>query len=96
MIMAFQTKEKARKDLIAALHPYDFTARPQIVRDSWNPSYYRVLKTFEAETGVGGILNTSFNLHGDAIVCTPEDAIYTLKQSALDALALGNYYITRK
>lgn len=96
MIMAFQTKERARKDLIAALHPYDFTARPQVVRESWNPSYYKVLKTFEEETGIGGILNTSFNLHGDAIVCTPEDAIYTLKQSALDALALGNYYITRK
>lgn len=96
MIMAFQTKEKARKDLIAALHPYDFTARPQIVRESWNPSYYRVLKVFEEETGVGGILNTSFNLHGDAIVCTPEDAIYTLKNSALDALAIGDYYVTRK
>ena len=96
MIMAFPTKEKARKDLIAALHPYDFTARPQIVRESWNPSYYRVLKAFEKETGVGGILNTSFNLHGDAIVCTPQDAIHTFKNSALDALAMGHYYVSRK
>jgi carbamoyltransferase len=95
MIMAFSTKEKAKKDLIAALHPYDFTARPQVVKESWNPSYYRVLKTFESETGIGGILNTSFNLHGDAIVCTPQDAIYTFKNSALDALAMGNYYVSR-
>lgn len=96
MIMAFPTKEKARKDLIAALHPYDFTARPQIVRESWNPSYNKVLKSFEAETGIGGILNTSFNLHGDSIVCTPEDALYTFKNSALDALAMGHYYVSRK
>jgi len=95
MIIAFRTKEKAKKDLIAALHPYDFTARPQIVRESWNPLYYKVLKTFEKETGVGGILNTSFNLHGDAIVCTPHDAVYTFKKSALDALAIGHYYVTR-
>lgn len=95
MIVAFQTKEKARKDLIAALHPYDFTARPQVVRKSWNPSYYKVLKSFERETGVGGVLNTSFNLHGDAIVCTPQDALYTFKNSALDAFAIGHYYVSR-
>ena len=96
MIMAFPTKEKAKKDLIAALHPYDFTARPQVVKESWNPSYYRILKTFEEITGVGGILNTSFNLHGDSIVCMPQDAIYTFKNSALDALAIGNYYVSRE
>lgn len=96
MIMAFPTKEKAKKDLIAALHPYDFTARPQVIKESWNPSYYRILKTFEEITGVGGILNTSFNLHGDSIVCMPQDALYTFKNSALDALAIGNYYVSRK
>ena len=96
MIMAFPTKEKAKKDLIAALHPYDFTARPQVVKENWNPSYYRILKTFEEITGVGGVLNTSFNLHGDSIVCMPQDAIYTFKNSALDALAIGNYYLSRE
>jgi carbamoyltransferase len=95
MIIAFETKDKAREDLIAALHPYDFTARPQILEKDWNPGYYRVLKTFKSETGRGGLLNTSFNLHGDPIVCSPEDAIYTFENSALDALALGNYYIER-
>ena len=62
MIMAFPTKNKAQKDLIAALHPYDYTARPQIISKDWNPGYYKVLKTFEEITGVGGVLNTSFNL----------------------------------
>ena len=62
MIMAFPTKSKAHTDLIAALHPYDLTARPQVVRKNWNPGYHKVLKTFEEITGVGGVLNTSFNL----------------------------------
>ncbi|OGF68278.1 MAG: hypothetical protein A2Y62_02900 [Candidatus Fischerbacteria bacterium RBG_13_37_8] len=96
MIMAFPTKEKAKTDLIAGLHPYDFTARPQIVRRDWNPSYYELLKTFKRITGVGGILNTSFNLHGEAIACSPEDAIYTFTHSALDGLAIGNFYVKKK
>jgi len=95
MIMAFPTTEKAKKELKGALHPYDFTARPQILSEKWNPSYYRILKTFERETGIGGVLNTSFNLHGEPIVCSPEDAIYTFKNSLLDGLALGKYYISR-
>ncbi len=96
MIMAFPTTSKAHTDLIAALHPYDYTVRPQIVSKKWNPGYYKVLKTFEAITGVGGVLNTSFNLHGDPIVCSPKDAMETFLNSGLDALAIGSFYITRK
>jgi len=95
MIMAFPTKTKAHSDLIAALHPYDLTCRPQIVRKEWNPKYYRLLKKFEELTGVGGILNTSFNLHGEPIVCSPKDALETFIKSGLDGLALGNFYITK-
>lgn len=95
MVMAFPTKPKAHKDLIAALHPYDLTCRPQIVRKEWNPEYYRLLKFFEGLTGVGGILNTSFNLHGEPIVCSPDDALKTFLKSDLDGLALNNYYITK-
>jgi carbamoyltransferase len=95
MAVAFPTKLAAKRDLIAALHPYDLTARPQVLKESWNPGYYRVLKSFEKETGVGGVLNTSFNLHGEAIVCNPQDALKTFQNSALDALALGPYLISR-
>jgi len=95
MIMAFPTKSKAHSDLIAALHPYDLTCRPQVVRKDWNPGYYQILKAFERLTGVGGILNTSFNLHGEPIVCSPKDALDTFINSGLDALALGNFYITK-
>ena len=96
MIMAFPTKSKAHTDLIAALHPYDLTARPQVVRKNWNPGFHKVLKTFEEITGVGGVLNTSFNLHGQPIVCSPKDALETFVNSGLDALAIGNIYITKK
>jgi len=95
MVMAFPTTDKARRDLRGALHPYDFTARPQLVEEEWNAGYYQVLKTFEKATGVGGVLNTSFNLHGDPIVNTPADAVYTFRKSALDGLALGPYYVRR-
>jgi len=82
-------------DLIAGLHPYDLTCRPQIVRKDWNPKYYRLLKKFEELTGVGGVLNTLFNLHGEPIVCAPKDALETFIHSSLNALALNHFYITK-
>jgi len=95
MIESFDTTEKGVDDLIAALHPKDLTVRPQIVRESWNPGYYKVLKEFENITGVGGVLNTSFNLHGYPIVGTPELAVWTWLNSELDGLAIGPYLLTR-
>ena len=71
------------------------TCRPQILEKEWNPGYYATIKKFEELTGVGGVLNTSFNIHGDPMVCSPEDALDTLSRSKLDALALGNYYVTK-
>jgi carbamoyltransferase len=93
MILAFDTTEK-RDEIIAAVHPGDFTCRPQTLNE-WNPGYRKVLETFQEVTGVGGILNTSFNLHGYPIVCTVEQAIHTFEKSALDALAIGKYLIER-
>ena len=96
MIMAFFTKQEAHKDLKSALHQYDLSARPQILVEKHNPSYYKLIKRFKEKTGIGGILNTSFNLHGEPIVMSPKDAIYTLKNSKLDGLAIDNYLILRK
>jgi len=93
MIEAFDTTAKA-ESLAAALHPQDRTARPQTV-NSWNPGYRNAIEAFRDETGIGGVLNTSFNLHGFPIVGTPDVAISTFENSQLDALALGNYLITR-
>lgn len=98
MIMAFDTpaSKEGRENISATIHPYDATCRPQTVRQEWNPSYYRVIKSFEEITGIGAILNTSFNLHGYPMVGTPEMALWTFENSKLDGLILGNYIVTRK
>lgn len=96
MIVAFNTTSKGQQDLRAAIHPYDLTVRAQILERQTNPRYYDLIKRFEAITGVGGVLNTSFNLHGEPMVCSPEDALLTFESSGLTLLALGNYLIRKK
>jgi carbamoyltransferase len=94
MILAFDTTEK-RNDLIAAIHPFDFTCRPQSVDSDHNPNYEKLIKSFESKTGIGAVLNTSFNLHGFPIVYDPETAISTFMNSKLDALSIGNYLLKK-
>ena len=95
MMIAFRTTKRARKELAAAVHPYDYTARPQILKRKSNPDYYDLIKEFEKITGIGAVLNTSFNLHGEPIVCSLEDAFYTFMRSGLRFLAIGNYLIEK-
>ncbi len=95
MILAFPTEEIAVRHLPAALHQNDHTGRPQVVYEEDNPEYYRLIRRFKGKTGVGAVLNTSFNLHGKPIVYNPEQAIYTLINSDLDALAIGEYVVMR-
>ncbi|MCP3905982.1 MAG: hypothetical protein GY715_20345 [Planctomycetes bacterium] len=94
MIEAFHTTPEAQREIISGLHPYDLTCRPQVVNDL-NPGYRDIIRAFKKRTGVGALLNTSFNLHGSPIVGTPEIALYTLVNSALDALAIGPFLVTR-
>lgn len=94
MTEAFDTKDDA-KEIIAGLHPYDLTARPQIVND-WNPGWKAIIKEFKKATGVGGILNTSFNLHGYPLVGNLESALWTFKNSGLDGLLIGEWLIKKK
>lgn len=96
MILAFDSLEKAREDIICGLHPFDLTARPQIVEESVNPLYYRLLKKFEARTGIGGVVNTSFNLHGLPMVNDAEDALHVLLNSELDYVTLENRLLCKK
>ena len=91
---AFDTTEK-RDELSAAIHPYDLTCRPQSVNSKHNSNYETVLKSFESKTGIGGILNTSFNLHGCPIVNTINEAIEIFKKSNLDGLLLEKYLILK-
>ena len=96
MTIAFDTTLRAHRDLRAALHPADLTARPQIVSREANGAYHELLRAFEQLTGVGGVLNTSFNLHGEPIVQTAADAVDVLRRSDLDALILGDVLIEKQ
>jgi len=95
MTVAFDSTELARTDLVAAIHPADFTVRPQILTEKRNKEYYDLIKSFEKITGIGGLLNTSLNLHGEPVVCSPEDALHTFENSQLDALVFDNYIVLR-
>jgi len=95
MSIGCHTTPRAYVDIPAGLHPFDQSARPQVVDSCFHPRFYRMIKAFEEETGVGGVLNTSFNIHGEPIVCSPEDAIHTLLNSDLDAVQMENFYVER-
>ena len=95
MIMTFDTREEKRAAIPAAIHPQDFTGRPQEVFEATNPSYYHLIKHFEELTGEALILNTSFNLHGEPVVCTAEDALRVFDISGLEYLALENMLLKK-
>jgi carbamoyltransferase len=95
MSITFNTKEKAVEEIPAALHPYDLTSRPQMVTEGMNRDYHLLLSEFKAITGYSGILNTSFNIHGEPNVESPFDALRTLDHSGLRYLALGDYLISK-
>ncbi|MEQ1848098.1 MAG: carbamoyltransferase C-terminal domain-containing protein, partial [Nitrospira sp.] len=78
-----------RSDMPAITH-IDYSARIQTVHHETNPSYYNLLKAFEAKTGYGVLVNTSFNVRGEPIVCTPEDAYRCFMRTEMDVLVLEN------
>jgi carbamoyltransferase len=96
MTVAFPTQPVARREIPAALHQADFTCRPQVVTEKANPDYHALIGAFERLTGVGALLNTSFNIHGEPIVQTAADAVDVLERSGLDALLLGDTLIVKR
>jgi carbamoyltransferase len=95
MTLAFDLKPEYSTSIPAAQHPADKTVRPQMLRRADNPGYYDILKAFKDETGMGVLMNTSFNLHGEAIVETPDDAISTFLRSDIDVLLFDKVCISR-
>jgi carbamoyltransferase len=95
MIMTFDSREEKRNAMAAAIHPYDGTGRPQEVYQRWNPDYHRLISHFEELTGEALILNTSFNLHGEPVVCSPKDALRVFDVSGLQHLAIGNFLLSK-
>lgn len=94
MILAFDATDEARELIPGVVH-VDDTARVQTVARETNPRFYDLLKAFEQRTGVPVLLNTSFNIKGEAIVCSPRDAFRTFWSTGIDALAVGRFLIEK-
>ena len=92
MTITYDIKKGMAEKIPAVVH-VDNTARPQIVRKETNPSYHKIISEFHKLTGIGVVLNTSFNMHEEPIVYTPEDAIRGYIDAQLDFLAIGNYLV---
>jgi carbamoyltransferase len=94
MLMVFPVYED-KQPLIPAVTHEGGSGRIQTVRREWNPLYYRVLERFAEETGVPVLLNTSFNLRGEPIVNTPENALNTFGKSGIDTLYIENFVVRK-
>ena len=84
-----------RSDVPAITH-VDYSARIQTVDGKYNKRYYRLIKKFHKNTGCPLIVNTSFNVRGEPIVCTPEDAYRCFMRTEMDTLVLGDFVLTKK
>lgn len=94
----FDLKDKLyylRSDLPSITH-IDYSARIQSVHTETNPRYYELIKSFKDITGVGVVVNTSFNVRGEPIVCTPQDAYKCFMRTEMDYLVIGNYIFDKK
>jgi carbamoyltransferase len=94
MVTSFSVR-KEKLDKIPAVVHVDGTARPQMVKQTSNQRYYDLIKAFGDITGEYVVLNTSFNVKGEPIVCSPREAIRCFFDTGLDTLFLGNYKIDK-
>jgi carbamoyltransferase len=85
----------ARSDIPAVTH-VDYSARLQTVHRETNPRYHALISAFKAITGCPVLVNTSFNVRGEPIVCTPEDAFRCFMGTGLDVLAIGNCFLRKQ
>jgi carbamoyltransferase len=90
MTITFDCSDEMKRLCPGVVH-IDGTARPQLVSEKDNESYYKIIRAFHRRTGLTSIVNTSFNIHEEPIVCTPADAIRAFKIGHLDVLAMGSF-----
>jgi carbamoyltransferase len=83
---------RMRSESPAAVH-VDGTARPQLVRAETNPEVHAILRRYEERTKIPTLINTSYNMHEEPIVCSPEDAIRAFKDGHLEVLSLGDFIV---
>jgi carbamoyltransferase len=94
MILVYDVRPDKRAVVPAITH-VDGTGRVQTVSRETNPLYWSLIKEFEDRTGVGLILNTSFNVMGEPIVCRPEEALECFLNTGIDRLIIGNYLVEK-
>jgi len=94
MTVCFPVTERMRRECSGVVH-VDGTARPQVLHREDNPEMHDLLRAFKRRTGLGTVVNTSFNIHEEPIVCSPEDALRAWKTAELDALVLGPFLLRR-
>lgn len=93
MTVTFDCTDFMKSTCPAAVH-VDGTARPQLIRREVNPGYYDILHEHEKLSGSPSLINTSFNMHEEPIVCSPHDAVRAFLDGRIDALAMGPFYVT--
>ena len=94
MILTAQVRPEKRQSIPSVTH-VDGSARPQTVEKEINPLFWRLIDEFGKRAGVPVVMNTSFNLRGEAIVHTPTDALRTFFSSGMDALVIGSFLVEK-
>ena len=97
MLLVAQVKEeKAARSLIPAVTHVDHSARIQTIKREDNPLYYDMINEFFKKTGCPVIINTSFNVRGEPLVCTPLDAFTCFMRTEMDYLVMGSYLLDKR
>ena len=94
MTVAIKIRKKFKKIFPSCVH-IDDTVRVQVVTKKDNPKYWKLLKEIQNLTGYGIVINTSFNVQGEPVVCSPKDALRTFHSSGLDYLAMNDFLISK-
>ena len=92
MTITFNCTEQMKRESPGVVH-VDGTARPQLVDAKTAPDFYKILSAYYQLTGIPSLINTSFNMHGEPIVCSPADALRSFQAGNLDFLAIGNWLV---
>ena len=88
-------KLRVSRSTLPAITHVDYSARVQTVHEHTNPTYFKLLKAFDEISGCAAVVNTSFNVRGEPIVCTPEDAYRCFMRTEMDYLVLGNFILDK-
>ena len=94
MTITYDVKDIFKRKAPAAVH-VDGTARPQVVKKEDNPRFYDIIKKYHKKSDIPMVINTSFNMHEEPIICTPSDAIRAYKQGAVDVLVMNNFLVVK-